>query len=157
MKYKIFGCLFLACLILTGCGKEADYSSCLINANGVCITKISKTPKGDGNYWTEAAKICSGAQNLPKAIDLTKIASYIYEGNPVIPADERKTELKANENFKLFDLYKNSSFSIFSEETEQAKQVAYIRSYYQSETSWDSIMSESGDSVITVCVDRNNY
>lgn len=160
MKYRIFGCvlssIIITTLLLTGCGKTEDHSSCMIYANGACITKVAKTPKGDGNYWLEAAKLCNGANNLPKATDLTKIASYIYEGSPIIPADERKSGLKPNEKFKLFDLYKSGYFFIFSEETEQAKKYAYVRTYYQKETAWKSVYSDGGDGVITVCVDHNN-
>ena len=161
MNYKIIGCILSSIIIsglfLTGCGKNQDYSSCLIFANGACITKIAKAPKGDGNYWIEASKLCGGANNLPKATDLTKIASYVYEGNPVIPADERKSGLKPNEKFKLFDLDKSGYFYIFSDETEQAKKVAYVRTYYTSETAWKTIYSDSGDNIITVCVDHSKY
>ncbi len=161
MNYKIIGCILSSIIIsglfLTGCGKNKDYSSCLIFANGACITKIAKAPKEDNNYWLGAEKLCGGAENLPKATDLTKIASFIYEGSPLIPADARQSKLRANDNFNLFDIDKSGYFYIFSDETEQAKKVAYVRTYYTSETAWKTIYSDSGDNIITVCIDHSKY
>ena len=140
-------------LILTGCGKTEKDLDCLIKTDDVCITKISRTPNIDGNYWEGAKELCGGVENLPKATDLTKIAAFVYEGNPRFPADETKSGLQPKVlNFKMFDLDKSGIFYIFSEETEQAKKYAYIRTYYQKQTDWKSIDSTAGSNVITVCV-----
>jgi hypothetical protein len=54
--------------------------------------------------------------------------------------------------FKIFDLYKSGYFFIFSDETEQAKKYAYVRTYYPRLSEWASVMSDAGSNIITVCV-----
>ena len=156
MKSKILFVLILFTVFLTGCGKKFDYSSCLLNAGGVCVTKIAQTIPEDGNYWLGAKNTC-GLKNLPTATELAKIASFVYEKNPIMPADSKKINLDSNDNFKFFDKKRTGSFFIFSDETESRGEYAYIRSYYEKETSWESIPSRGGASVLTVCVIHNPY
>ena len=153
MSYRNLCLILLLGLLLTGCGKKEDDTDCLIKSEDLCITKISKTYAVDGNYWEGAKEICGGIQNLPKASDLTKIAGFIYEGHPRFPADELKKGLKPIElNYKMFDIERSGSFYIFSEETENAKKYAYVRTYYKTQTDWTSVESSSGNGILTVCV-----
>lgn len=151
--YKNLVYILLFSLLFTGCGKQESDTDCLIKSDDLCITKISRTYAVDGNYWEGAKEICGGIQNMPKASDLTKIAGFIYEGHPRFPADELKKGLKPIEvNFKIFDKNRSGNFYIFSEETENAKKYAYVRTYYSSQTDWTSVESSSADSVLAVCV-----
>jgi len=151
--YKKWSLILVLCLLLTGCGKKESDTDCLIKSDDLCITKISSSYAVDGNYWDGAREICGGIKNMPKASDLTKIAGYVYEGHPRFPADELKKGLKPIDvNFKMFDKNRSGSFYIFSEETENAKKYAYIRSYYHSQTDWTSVESNSANSVLAVCV-----
>ncbi|MBR6301216.1 hypothetical protein IKR55_00600 [bacterium] len=150
--YKNLSLILVLSLLLTACGKPEKDPDCLIETKELCITKISKSYNIGGNYWEGAKELCGGAQNLPKATDLTKIAALVYEGEPRFPADELKTGLKPTESFKYFDLNKTGSFMIFSEETEQAKKYVYIRNFYKSQTDWKSIDSTAGSDVVTVCI-----
>ena len=151
--YKNLSLILILGLLLTGCGKAEKDIDCLVNAGEVCITKISKTPAVDGNYWEGSKAICGGIQNMPTAIDLAKIAAFVYEGNPRFPVEETRTGLSRNViNFKLFDLYKSGYFYIFSDETEEAKKYANVRTYYQKQTDWVSVVSSSGSNIVTVCV-----
>ena len=153
MKYKILGCLLLVSLIATGCGEPQKDPDCLLDIKDVCVTKISSTIAKDGNYWEGSRTICDGVQNMPNATDLAKIAAFVYEGDPRFPADDMKKGLTPKElNFKFFDINKSDNFSIFSSETEQAKRYAYIRTYYKSQTEWNSISSFAGSNVVTVCI-----
>ena len=154
MNYKNLFLILISGLLLTGCGtpkKVVDYD-CLINAGESCITKISKTVPFEGNYWKGAVNICGGVENMPRATDLARIATFIYDDLPVLPADEDRKKLKNNDNYKLFDLYKTQDFYIFSEETEQAKKYAYVRFYYPRQTEWNSVANEVASNGITVCV-----
>ena len=154
MLYRNLIIIFVSGLLLAGCGKpkeEIDYD-CLIKAGETCITKVSKTIPVEGSYWKGARDICGGVNNMPTAVDLARIATYVYDNLSVLPADETRRKLEYNDNFKLFDLYKDQSFYIFSEETEQAKKYAYVRFYYQKQTEWNSIASDVGTKGITVCV-----
>ena len=140
-------------LLLTGCTKTDKFADCLVVANGVCVTKISKSYSVGNNYWEGAKELCGGVRNLPTAIDLAKIVGFVYEDISLIPSDESKSGLKPKKlHYKMFDLHKDGYFSIFSDETEQAKRISYVRTYYQNQTEWISIMSNVGANVVTVCV-----
>lgn len=150
--YKNLSLLFILGLLLTGCGTKKNDVECLIKTDDICITKISKSYAVDGNYWDGAKEACGGIKNMPKAADLTKIAAYVYEGNPRFPADETKSGLQPKDTFKIFDIDKSGYFIIFSEEMEQAKKYSYVRTYYQKQTDWKSIDSSAGGNVLTVCI-----
>jgi hypothetical protein len=150
--YKNLSLILVLSLLLTGCGNAEKDLDCLIKTKELCITKISKSYAINGNYWDGARELCGGVQNLPKATDLTKIAMYVYEGDPFFPADETKTGLKPKDTFKYFDLNKTNNFFIFSDETEQARKYAYVRTYYQKQTDWKSVESSAGSNILTVCI-----
>lgn len=137
-------------VLTTGCG-NTNNSSCVINANGSCITKITTAPSSNGDYWEGAKQECGGEQNLPTPKDLANIVSYVYENASINPNEDKKNLTKNKEHFSQFDIDNFGAFDIWSSKKEDNIS-AYVRGFYPKSTTWAMMMTSNDAGVLAVCI-----
>lgn len=147
---KYFLLIGIIAVLATGCS-NTNNTSCVINANGSCITKIATAPSANGNYWEGAKQICGGEQNLPTSKDLANIASYVYQNTSIKPNEDKKNLTKNKEHFSQFDIDNFGAFDIWSSKKGN-NMSAYVRGFYPESTSWDMMMTDNDAGVLAVCV-----
>lgn len=137
--------LGLIVILATGCG-NTNNSSCIINANGTCITKVQALSSKQSS-WNDARKTCDGVKNMPNPEDLSNIASYIYEDFSISQESSRYTANKEH-----FNKFGSPIFYIWSSE-KISNNSAYLRQYYMVSTEQVQAKSDANFPFVTaVCV-----